>query len=160
MRCRKAQRILSAGLDGEVSGRRSKAAGEHAQSCSACAAFAHDLARLGGALQAFRSPAPSDGFTRRVMARLPRRQSGLDILQSWLELLRPAPLGVGVAAFCLGVGLVLLTGGDSASADTGDDALTGWTREYQEILAEVSMEERMLTLSTINGGDDHAPLAP
>ncbi len=159
MRCSKAQRIISAGLDGEVSGRRSKAASEHAQTCSACAAFALDLSRLDGSVRAFDAPPPSAGFTARVMAGLPRRQSGLDMLGSWVDLLRPAPLGVGVAAFCVGAALVMLTGQDSAAADTLRSA-NGWTQDYREVLSEVPLEERLLTLSTVDGENDDDPLAP
>ena len=67
-----------------------------------------------------------------------------------LELLRPAPLGVGAAAFCLGVAATISLNGANADASVGDasrdpviEAVAG---EYAVVYAEAAVHQRMWAL--------------
>ena len=147
MRCGKAQKLISARLDGKLDAARDEAVGKHVAACARCRAFAADLAMIPEELDSLSVPEPRWGFTGRLMARLPERQSDYGFARSWLDFLRPAPMGLGAAAFCLGVVLVVLAGGGlsvpSAGVESGVAVLAA---DYFDTLSEDAVEERLLDL--------------
>ena len=147
MRCRKAQRMISARLDGELDEAGDRAVREHLSGCAKCRAFASDLERCVEGLDLFEVPEHRWGFTERVMARLPKERAGVGLLERLLGSLRPAAMGLGVAAFCLGAVLTALVSQEAqngvAAVEQGTDALAG---DYFTTLAEVSVDEQLLAL--------------
>ncbi len=111
MRCGRAQRWISARLDGELDARRRERVQAHLASCAPCRAFATYLNGLGEALDSASVGEPRWGFLNRVAARI--AEVGPDAALP--RLMRPAPVGVSLAAFCAGVALVLLANGETRS---------------------------------------------
>ncbi len=147
MRCGKAQRLISAGLDGELAEAGVRAVKEHAAACTKCREFAADLARLSEGLDSLTVSEPRWGFADRLLARLPQPQSGHAATGGWPALLRPAPLGLAAAAFCFGVVLTLLVTGDrAADASPPQSGVEVQAGDYLAALSEDAVEERLLAL--------------
>ena len=139
--------MISARLDGELNDARLQALGRHLATCEDCSAFAADVAQLGERLDPFTAPEPRWGFTDRLTARLPSRQPVSGFARTWLDLLRPAPVGLGAAAFSFGVILTVLVSGESRSngviAQQDIEVLAG---DYFDTLSEISVDQQLLAL--------------
>lgn len=139
--------MISAHLDGELSDARLRGLQDHLMGCEACTAFAMDAARLSESLESLTAPEPRGGFAGRLMARLPEQSPQVGASIGWLDLLRPAPLGLGAVAFFLGVMLPVLANGETSTA--GQSALQGVEAiagDYFETISEVSVNEQLLVL--------------
>ena len=147
MRCRKTQRMISARYDGELDEAGIKAVREHLSGCAECRDFAADLERSAGDLDLLTVPEHRWGFTERLMARLPEERETVGLLERLLGSLRPAAMGLGVAAFCLGAVLTALVSQEAqngvAAVEQDTDAVAG---DYFTTLAEVSVDEQLLAL--------------
>ncbi len=145
MRCGKAQRMASAALDGELASTRQAALRQHLDSCHACRAFATGLEMSREALGIWQAPEPQWGAADRVMRRLaagPGRGA-----RSRLGWLRPAPLGLGAAAFCFGVALAVLgSNGAAATEPTSEQAFDTLAGEYVSVVSEDTVETSLLAL--------------
>lgn len=116
MRCRKAQKWLSARFDGEFDQARIRPVTEHVAGCAFCQRFAGNLPRCSQAMNLTTLREPSPGFTAAVMARLPEGQARPFRFTNWLEALRPAPAAAAALALCCGVLLALSMNGEQRSA--------------------------------------------
>jgi anti-sigma factor RsiW len=147
MRCAKAQKLISTERDGELDEKRAAALKSHLAGCSQCQAFAADLARSAERLEIWTAPEPRWGFTGRFMARLAEQPADARPTRSWLELLRPAPVGLGAAAFCFGVILtVLVSAGPSANGATASQDVELLAGDYFDTLSEISVDQQLLAL--------------
>lgn len=147
MRCGKAQRMISARLDGELDEARDKAVGKHLAGCARCRAFAADVTRFTEDFDSLTVPEPRWGFTGRLMARLSEQESSSNVPWSWVDLLRPAPLGLGAAAFSLGIVLTVLVNGElPANGEDGRRTVEALVGDYWDALSEVSVDEQLLAL--------------
>lgn len=147
MRCGKAQKLISAHRDGELDDARIEALQRHLSACEACKAFAGDLARVAEGLDSLTAPEPRWGFTDRLMSRLSGQQRVESSSSGWLGLLRPAPVGVAVAAFSLGAALTVLVNGELPAAGAGGrEEVESLAGDYFDTLAEVSVERQLLAL--------------
>jgi len=125
MLCGKAQCWLSVSLDGELDSQREKSLRAHLESCPNCQAFAADIGCLAAVLDSATVMEPRVGFAGRVVARIEDVEPGIERPAGWLRILRPIPVGVGVAAFCAGMSLVLLANGQAESDEyRASDAVT------------------------------------
>ena len=150
MRCGKAQKLISVQVDGELDERRCKAIERHLSSCEACRTFAAELTQLVNALDQVEAAEPRWGFADRVLARLPAEEPAASPVQRLLGLLRPAPLGVGTAAFCLGIGTTLLMNGangeTAADAIASDPVIEAVAGDYAIVYAEASVQQQLWAL--------------
>jgi len=147
MRCRKAKKWISASLDGELDGARNQAVQAHLAACPECRAFAADLAGLTEGLDLLTVPEPRWGFTGRTMARLANPQSRETASRGWLDFLRPAPLGVGAAAFGFGVFLVIMANGEQEAPGAERDTIVALADDGTvAALLNDAIEERLLAL--------------
>jgi anti-sigma factor RsiW len=149
MRCRKAKKLISAYLDGELTGARLEAVRAHLGRCPDCEAFAADLARVSRQVTLFSAPEPREGFVDRLMARLPEPASASDagVSRSWWEVLRPAPIGLAATAFSLGVILTVLVNAESTTNGTnGQQDVEVLAGNYFETLSDISIDEQLLAL--------------
>ena len=67
MKCRKAQKLLSAKFDGELDTNRSADLAEHLAGCESCRQFSDRLVSSGEALALLTVSEPSTDFTDRVL---------------------------------------------------------------------------------------------
>ena len=150
MRCGKVQRLISAQADGELDDGRREAVERHLAVCDTCRAFAAGLARLAEKLDQVEAPEPRWGFTDRVLARLPVEEPAASPIQWLIELLHPAPLGVGVAAFCLGVAATCSLNGangeTTANVATQDPVIEVVAGDYATVYAEASVQQQLWAL--------------
>jgi predicted anti-sigma-YlaC factor YlaD len=115
MRCSKAQRWVSQGLDGMLSPEREARLDQHLAACEACRAYAAEVENLG--LDLLNVPEPAPDFTMRVVGRL----ADAPVLRpSFLRrpaVFRPIAAGMGVAAALGGflVGSLLWPGRESGT---------------------------------------------
>lgn len=152
MRCRKAQKLISVGLDGELDEARARALKRHLAECQQCRAFASDVKDDEQALAQLTAPEPRPGFTARLLVRMPESRPSYVRLREWVGFLRPAPLGVGTAAFCLGIIVVVLANGERSSADAEyNNATVALSGDSLDTLSEVPVDERLLALLSENG---------
>jgi anti-sigma factor RsiW len=123
MRCRKAQKLLSASFDGRLDTARQSAVDAHLSGCPTCPRFAKNLPRCSHVLNLLEFPGPRPGFTDRLMARLPERRTRRVCLREWFDSLRPAPAAAGAIALVCGVFLAISMNGEqprrSAQKDPG-----------------------------------------
>lgn len=154
MRCKTAQRFLSARSDGELADERREPLERHLAGCDACRAFASDLVVGATRFELFADAYDSSAFTQRVMACLPEQRPRLAGLGTLLDFLRPAPLGLSAAAFSLGVFLTLVISDEARSVaiDTAQSATT-MTEESLDsfaVLTELTNDEGFVDLLTEN----------
>ena len=118
MKCSKAQKLISASLDGELDEARERAAKAHLAKCRACQCFAADLPRCAAALDWLTIPDVRPGFTARMMARIPESKAGRIWWREWLDVLQPVPAGLGTLALCCGVVMAILMNGETGPTDS------------------------------------------
>ena len=118
MRCSKAQKLISASIDGELDEARERAAKAHLGKCRACQCFASDLPRCAAALDRLRVPDVRPGFTGRMMARIPESKTGRIWWRDWLDVLQPIPAGLGALALSCGVVLAILMNDQNGPTDS------------------------------------------
>ena len=150
MRCGKAQRMISSRLDGELDDARASAVGKHLAGCAGCRVFAAAVPRFTEDFDSLTVPEPRWGFTGRLMARLSEQESSSDVPWSWVDLLRPAPLGLGAAAFCLGVAVTFsLNGANGEMPVNGtaqDPVIEAVAGDYATVYVEASVQQRLWAL--------------
>ena len=150
MRCGKVQRLISARADGELDEGRREGVERHLAACETCRAFADGLAPLADMLDQVEAPEPRWGFSNRVLARLPAEEPGASPIQKLIDLLRPAPLGVGTAAFCMGVAATLLLNGANGETTTNgtaqDAVIEAVAGDYETVYEEASVQEQLWAL--------------
>ena len=147
MRCNRAQKLISAHLDGELKEDQVQAVKAHLAACESCRAFAADLSRVAERLDALAAPEPRWGFAERTLARLPDQPSPLAAWKRWLDWLRPAPVGVGLAAFSFGVLLTVLVAGESyTNGATTEPDIQEIAGDYFTTISEIAVDEQLLAL--------------
>jgi len=130
MRCRKTQKLLSARFDGEIHGAADRTVEAHLSRCPACQRFAADLPICSQTLDVVFAPEPRSGFTERVMARLPERQSSGPLSRERLRAFRPAEVAAGGLGLAAGVIMAVLMNGEQVVATARAADLT--QRMYAE----------------------------
>ena len=147
MRCSKVERLISARADGELDDGQREAVERHLAACETCRAFTTALARLADKLDQAEAPEPRWGFADRVLARLPAEEPTASPIQGLIDLLRPAPLGVGAAAFCLGVAATFLLNGANGEATANgvaqDPVVEAVAGDYATVYAEASVQQQL-----------------
>jgi len=148
MRCGIAKRWISASLDGELDEQRQQALTAHLASCQRCRAFAASFGALGETLNSSPVEDPRWGFAGRVMARIddvePSSEPRRSAVPTWLRALRPAPVGVGAAAFCAGVALVIVANGQ-AETETWQrgDVVAALAEDYLGIESQPNLGDEL-----------------
>ena len=147
MRCRKAQRLIFLDLDDELDNARRVVVSDHLAGCARCRAFAAGLDASGEALSTWPAPDPRPGFAGRTRARIANLDPAQGSSPGWQEFLKPAPLGLGAAAFCIGVVLAVLANGrqptEPPAPGQGPEALANG---YVAALSEDPVEASLLAL--------------
>jgi len=148
MRCNKVQKLISARSDGELDESGGCAVEAHLAQCAACRSFAVDLAAVAGGLEALTAPEPRYGFSDRTLARIARGEPVSASAGGWFSLLRPLPLGLAAASFLFGIFLTLLAEGpvESGASAGGEATVELFNGEYDDLLAEASLDEELLAL--------------
>ena len=150
MRCGKVQRLISARADGELDDGRREGVERHLAACETCRAFADGLAPLANMLDQVEAPEPRWGFPDRVLARLPAEEPAASPIQGLIDLLRPAPLGVGTAAFCLGVATTFSLNGangeTTVNGTTQDAVIEAVAGDYATVYAEALVQQQLWVL--------------
>ncbi len=151
MRCGIAKRWISASLDRELDESKEKALKVHLASCLRCRAFAAKLSVLEESLDSVSAADPRWGFSDRVMARIaegePSARPRVSLALPWLRFLRPAPIGVGAAAFCAGAAMVILANGQvEADVWQRGDVVAALADNYLGIEAQPVLEEELANL--------------
>lgn len=113
MKCRKAQRLLSARFDGELDTKRSADLGQHLAGCHRCRLFSDRLLSSGQALELLTVSEPSADFATRVLTRLPEAEPGTTGVTSWIHAIRPARAAAAVVGLFSGAFLALSMNGDT-----------------------------------------------
>jgi anti-sigma factor RsiW len=146
-----AKRWISASLDGELDESKEQALKVHLASCLRCRAFATRLSTLEESLDSVSAADLRWGFADRVMARIveaqPTKKSAGSLVPLWVRWLRPAPIGVGAAAFCAGAALVILANGQSeANVWQRGDVVAALADNYLGIETQPMLEEELVNL--------------
>ncbi|MFO7903906.1 MAG: zf-HC2 domain-containing protein [Pirellulaceae bacterium] len=118
MKCSKAQRLISASLDGELDEARERAMKAHLSECFTCQSFAADLPRCAAALDRLTAPDVRPGFTARMVARIPESNRVRMWWRDWFDALQPIPVALGALALCFGVLLAILMNGQDDPTDS------------------------------------------
>ena len=113
MKCRKAQKMLSARFDGELDTKRLADLEQHLTGCHPCRQFSERLACSEQALELLTVSEPSADFTDRVLARLPEAEPRTTGVTSWIHAIRPARAAAAVVGLCSGAVLALSMNGDT-----------------------------------------------
>ena len=113
MKCRKAQKMLSARFDGELDTKRSAGLAQHLADCHRCRQFSDHLLSSGQALGLLTVSEPSADFTDRVLARLPEAEPRTTGVTSWIHAIRPARAAAAFVGLCSGAVLALSMNGDT-----------------------------------------------
>ena len=130
MQCRKAQRFVSLDLDGRLDESRRSALRTHLRNCPDCKRFAEQLGGMSDALAVVAAPEPIPGFTQRLMARLPERQSSGPLSRERRRAFRPAEVAAGGLGLAAGVIMAVLMNGEQVAATARAADLT--QRMYAE----------------------------
>jgi anti-sigma factor RsiW len=152
MRCRKAQRLVSVNLDGQLDDAQRTALREHLAGCLACGRFADQVRGISDALSAMQVPEPRPHFTQRLLARLPDQQVERFSLREWSAALRPAPLAAGGLALAAGVIMaVVMNGQQRVPAPTTVDPAREVCAESFDPLPDGSAAARYVALVNAGG---------
>lgn len=147
MRCRKAQKWLSARFDGELDPARIRSVTEHVAACAFCERFAGNLPHCSAAMNLTTLREPLPGFTAAVMARLPEGQARRFWFTNWLEALRPAPATAAGVALCCGVLLALSMNAEPRSeAADGAESVDALFADSFDALSADSVAARYLAM--------------
>jgi anti-sigma factor RsiW len=149
MRCAKVQRWISADLDGEADPQQRDRVTRHLHACDRCHEFADGLYALPARLATIDVAEPRWGFEARVMRCVDRDaqepvESGWRAAWRWL---RPAPVGVGAAAFAAGIVLVVLAHAEAPNPGTPQaDAVATLASGVLGVAAESTPEDDWASL--------------
>ena len=100
MNCRKAHKLISRQLDGELDQRHEGELSAHLDQCPACAAYGEELADLG--LDSFTVPYAAPDFAADVMARVDQSMRQRSLVLSRPSVYRPIAAGLALAASFIG----------------------------------------------------------
>lgn len=152
MRCAKVQKMISAWADGELSQHGVDFVERHLGACECCRDFAEDLAVVAGRLDQVEAAEPRWGFTDRVLARLPADAADYAVFGGSLDLFRPAPIGLSLAAFLLGVCVTVLASDANAetatNGDNGSTVIEDVAGDYEAVFEEASVNQQLWDLLT------------
>jgi anti-sigma factor RsiW len=123
MRCRKAQKLISIGLDDELDDVRRRAVERHLRRCGDCRRFAAQLAALAGRFDLPPLPEPGADFVQRTLAALPEETPQPYRFAAWRKSFQPAPAALAAASLALGVFLALRMNGTAAQAEDADETV-------------------------------------
>lgn len=147
MKCRKAQKLLSARFDGQPDTSRSADLAEHLAGCESCRQFSDRLLSSGEALELLTVSEPSADFTDRVLARLPEAEPRTTGVTSWIHAIRPARAAAALVGLCSGAVLALSMNGDTPpQADDRQNPADAVLVQSFESIPEDSAEARYLAL--------------
>lgn len=113
MKCGKAQRLISARIDGELAEASAGTLREHLEGCPDCRVLSEGFTGLAISLDVAGPPEPRFGFTDRLMRRIDAEARPAPVPRRRLGWLRPAQIGLGVFAFGFGVWTTMLTYGET-----------------------------------------------
>ncbi len=88
MECKRAREIIDFYIDGEITQREKEELEDHLKTCISCNRYYEDILKLHNILSNEEYLEPREGFTQRVISRLPKRRR----VFSWLP--KPALIGV------------------------------------------------------------------
>lgn len=147
MKCRKAQKLLSAKFDGEPDTKRSADLAQHLVGCEPCRRFSDRLIRSEPALALLTVSEPSADFTDRVLNRISKAEPQATGVTSWIHAIRPARAAAAVVGLCSGAVLGLSMNGDAPAQpdDQAQPADTILVRSFEFIPSD-SAEARYLAL--------------
>ncbi len=109
MKCGKAQRLISAAMDGELAEASAEPLRAHLTDCPDCRVISQGFAGLAASLEVAGPPEPHFGFTDRLMRRIDAEARPARVRPRRVGWLGLAPIGLGVFAFCFGVWTTTLT---------------------------------------------------
>lgn len=117
------------------------------ETCARCRTFAADLGRTHEVLDLVSVADPRWGFSDRVAAQIADVPPNTAWTAAWARVLRPLPMGVGVAAFCLGVALVSLANGQPGPAAVPrTDAVALLADNVLGVAVQPALEEELANL--------------
>lgn len=142
MRCRKAHKLISLAVDGELNARRGARLERHLQGCEACRSMSADLRELVAAALGLRGPEPSDAVWTRIRARLTAPERRPVTVSRWAS---PALRYAGVAALAF----VMVVAG----------VIIGRRTEGPGMSAAGPLERQKYTLAKLDEAESHYQLA-
>ena len=153
MRCRNAQKLLSASFDGELDRRRDRAVNEHVIACPRCQRFASDLPEYERDLNLLTAPQRLPGFTDRLLARLPEAPTWRTQVRDWLVSLRPLPAAAAVVAFACGAAMALSLSGERGApiADHSEPADALYAESFEALPGQSAAARYLALLQEAEG---------
>jgi len=135
MKCGKAQRLISASMDGELADASADGLRTHLAGCPDCRAISAGFDGLAASLQVGGPPEPHIGFGDRLMRRIEAETLPAPMRQRRIGWLGLAPVGLGAIAFGFGVWTTTLT-----YAQNNDEAATVSPSFEQSVVGVVDNE--------------------
>lgn len=147
MRCRTAQRMISARLDGELDERLAEPLTAHVDECARCQRFTDELQRAVIALDRLPVADPRSGFTARVVTALPDLEDAPRGVVGWVGAIRSARAAAAVIGLASGTLLALAMNGSSPArqSDPDEPADVVFAQSF-EAIPDDSAEGRYLAL--------------
>ncbi len=118
MNCGKAQRLISAAMDGELAEASAGMLRAHLAGCPDCRAISQGFAGLSASLEVAGPPEPHFGFSDRLMRRIDAADRPAPMRHRRLGWLGLAPVALAALAFCVGVWTTTLTYAQDATEAT------------------------------------------
>ena len=146
MRCGKAQKLISAELDGELDQRLTAALAAHIDECARCQRFRDDVARSDQALEVLPAADPRSDFAARVVAALPDHEESHRGLSGWIIAIRPARAAAAVIGLASGTLLALGMNGSSGMQPAADESADAVLTQSFEAIPDDSAAARYLAL--------------
>ncbi|MEW6741375.1 MAG: zf-HC2 domain-containing protein [Planctomycetota bacterium] len=147
MNCGRAQRWLSASVDGELRDARKRLLEAHLASCSACRRVLAELQVSEHTLDAWVLPSPRAGFTGRFLSRLEGAPARHARRVDWLMARRFAEVAAAAAALILGVLMAIsMRGAANPPSEPVPDPAARLYAESFDALPDDSVAARYLAL--------------